>query len=92
MDGGAIETNKNKEQKPLTLPDFSMGLKQKLLAGDIMSCTSELMEQMVAFYMIKYPDRMNTNEDYRDVGKKLYLSFPLIGSDGPKPWVSIFRL
>ena len=66
----------------LSIPDFSSGMRNALLNGKSGDVWSQMLDELVTFYTRNYPNRLNSTEDYKILGKMLYKACPSTGNFG----------
>lgn len=71
----------------LTIPEPSSGVKKALLEGNSEDVWSQFLEELVTYFTRHHGDRMKGSQDYQEVGKLLYESYPSIARFGKHPWV-----
>ena len=76
------------QYKSLTIPELSSGVRLALMEGKSGEVWGQLLDELLYYYVRKYPKWMNCSEDYQIVGKMLYKTYPSIGRFGNHPWVS----
>ena len=62
----------------LTIPEFSSGVRAALIQGESTDVWGKIVDELIAFYSLKYPSRMRCSEDYQIVGKMLIKAYPCL--------------
>lgn len=73
--------------KTLTIPEFSSGVRTALSDGNSSEVWGQMIEELVTFYLRKYPDRLKCSDDYQLIGRMMYSAYPSIGRFGTHKWV-----
>ena len=77
-----------KFEETLTLPEFSSGVKTALSQGNSSEVWSQMIEELLTFYVRRYPNRLKCSDDYQIVGQLIYSAYPSIGWFGTHKWVN----
>ena len=71
----------------LTIPNFSDGVRSALKDGNSLEVWNQMIEELLVYYIREYPTRLRCSNDYQQIGKLMYKTYPCTSRFGTHPWV-----
>lgn len=73
---------------PLPIPEFSLTVAKGLKEKNTTPIWRQMIEEMQAFYLNKYPLRCHKSSDYYQIGRDMVAMYPSVARHGTNKWVS----